>query len=69
MCNSVLLVSRFIEYCEGVGACVGVARDREEEELEDLVQRLQAIELIDGTLCTDTDCNDQNLLLALYVNN
>jgi len=56
-CNSVsgLIVFRLIEHCENNGSYVGSERsDLENDECEDLIQRLQALELVDGKsyLCT-----------------
>jgi hypothetical protein len=39
-----------IDYCEENGAYKGTERMSEDDELEDLIQRLAAVELIDG-LC------------------
>ncbi|XP_052781823.1 putative helicase MOV-10 [Mya arenaria] len=41
---------QLIEYCEDNGSYVGIERERQEEEMEDLIQRLQAIDLIDEEL-------------------
>lgn len=47
-CSLTNISFRFIDYCDINQAYRGTERMTEDDEIEDLIQRLAAVELIDG---------------------